>query len=380
MNTDSTRQDNGTQRFETVIIGGGQAGLATAYHLTQLGRSCVVLDHHERIGDNWRRHWDSLKLYSPARYDGLPAMPFPADDWSFPTKDEVANYLETYATHFELPVRSGVNVEKVTKGADGYQVQAGDRRFEADNVVVATGTFGKPYTPDIASQLDPGIRQLHSSEYQRLSQLKDGPVLVVGASHSGGDIAFEAATAHETVLCGRDTGDIPFDIESRAARMVFPLLWFAWNHVVTIKTPIGRKLRPSIRNHGGPLLRVKGADLAAAGVERVFSRVTGVSDGKPMLDDGRVVDVATVVWCTGFRQEFSWIQLPVVGSDGWPLEQRGVVSEAPGLYFTGLAFQRAFASMLIGGAGSDAGYVAEHIAARQATQDSAAGERRAARL
>lgn len=374
----SSINGNGSTRCETVIIGGGQAGLATAYHLTQRGASCVVLDHHERIGDNWRRHWDSLKLYSPARYDGLPGMPFPADDWSFPTKDEVANYLETYADHFDLPVLGGVTVQKVTKADDRYVIDAGDRQFEADNVVVATGTFGKPHVPEFASELDEGILQLHSSEYQRLSQLKDGAVLVVGASHSGGDIAYEAATAHETVLCGRSTGEIPFDIESRLSRMVFPLLWFAWNHVLTVKTPIGRKLRPDIRNHGGPLLRVKGADLAAAGVERLTSPVAGVYEGKPMLEDGRVLDVTTVVWCTGFRQDFRWIRLPIVGSDGWPLERRGVVADAPGLYFVGLAFQRAFASMLIGGAGIDAEHVADHITARRATQDATTEERRAA--
>jgi putative flavoprotein involved in K+ transport len=359
-----------TEHSQTVIIGAGQAGLSTAYHLARLGHPCAILDAHQRVGDNWRRHWESMRLYSPARYDGLPGMPFPASPWAFPTKDEVGDYLEHYASRFELPVRSGVTVRRVTKENGRYLVDAGDLAFTADNVVVASGTFGKPHTPAFAAELDPAITQLHSSQYKGVSQLRPGPVLVVGASHSGGDIAFEAAKAgHATILSGRDTGQVPVRLESGQARMVFPMLWFVWNHVLTMKTPIGRKMRDEVRNHGGPLLRVKREDLAAAGVERVLERVTGVQSGQPLLDGGRLLDVANVVWCTGFRQDFSWIELPITGEDGWPAEERGVVPGAPGLYFTGLAFQLGFASMLIGGAGKDAEHIAKHIAARTPTGD-----------
>jgi putative flavoprotein involved in K+ transport len=142
------------------------------------------------------------------------------------------------------------------------------------------------------------------------------------------------------------------------------VLFFVWRHVLTLRTPIGRKLRDGVRAHGGPLLRYRSGDPAAAGVERVFARAVGARDGRPVLDDGRVLDVANVVWCTGFRQDFGWIDLPVVGDDGWPLEERGVVPSAPGLYFSGLAFQSGFTSMLVGGAGRDGEYVARHIAAR----------------
>lgn len=361
---------NSTEHFETVIIGAGQAGLATGYHLARRGRSFVILDAHRRVGDNWRRHWDSLRLYSPAGYDGLPGMRFPASRWHYPTKDEVADYLATYAERFELPVRAGVSVEELTKEGDRYVVTAGAHRFEADNVVVATGTFGRPHTPDFAAQLRPEIRQLHSSEYRRLSDLQPGPVLVVGGSHSGGDIAYEAATEHQTVLCGRDTGQIPIRIDSKRARVVFPVLWFVWNHLLTVKTPMGRKERDHVRFHGGPLLRVQKPDLEARGVERVVSRVAGAQNGLPMLDDGRVLDVSNVVWCTGFRQDFSWIKLPVTGEDGWPLEDLGVSTSSPGLYFCGLSFQRAFASMLVGGAGTDAAHLARHISSRAASSAS----------
>jgi len=350
------------ERLETVIVGGGQAGLSVGYHLARRDRPFVILDAHERIGDGWRRQWDSLRLFSPARLDGLPGMPFPASAWSFPTKDEVADYLAAYASRFDLPVRSGVRVDGVARNGSGYVVRAGGHTLEADNVVVATGTFGSPYTPSFAAELDPSIVQLHSSEYRNPSQLQEGGVLVVGAAHSGADIAFELAGQHDTVLSGRDTGQVPFDIEGGSGRVGWRVLAFLGSRVLTIRTPPGRKMRAEVRSHGGPLLRYKRADLEAAGVERVLARTVGVSDGLPVLDDGRVLDVANVVWCTGFRQDFGWIQPAVVGEDGWPDEERGVVGSAPGLYFAGLAFQYAFSSMLILGVGRDGEHIAKRIA------------------
>jgi putative flavoprotein involved in K+ transport len=187
-------------------------------------------------------------------------------------------------------------------------------------------------------------------------------VLVVGASHSGPDIALEAAREHPTILSGPYRGEIPFDIESRPARVILRVLWLVANHVLTVKTPLGRKARPHVRLQGGPLIRVKAKHLEAAGVEHVDAKTVGVENGKPVLADGRVVDAANVIWCTGFRLDFSWIDLPVVGEDGYPLEQGGVVPSQPGLYFVGLPFQRSFASMLIGGVGRDAEFVARRIA------------------
>ncbi|HEV3496682.1 MAG TPA: NAD(P)-binding domain-containing protein [Actinomycetes bacterium] len=356
-------RDPGPVQVETVVIGAGQAGLATGYHLARRGREFVILDAYQRVGDNWRCHWDSLRLYSPARVTGLPGMRFPAPPSSFPTKDQMADYLETYAAAFDLPVRTGVRVTRLAREDGGYLVTTDGPSFRCDNVVVASGTFGRtPYVPDFAGQLDPGIVQLHSSGYKGPAQLQPGGVLVVGASHSGGDIAYEAGMAgHPTVLSGRIHGQVPFDIEGRPAKVAFPVLFFAAKHVLTIRTPLGRKARPQARQHGGPLIRVKRADLVRAGVELAPARTVGVRDGLPVLDGGRVVEAANVVWCTGFRQDFTWIDLPVVGDDGWPLEARGVVASSPGLYFVGLAFQYAFASMLIGGAGRDAEHVVKHL-------------------
>jgi putative flavoprotein involved in K+ transport len=302
--------NNVAQRFETIIVGGAQAGLSVGYHLARRDRPFVILEAEGRIGDGWRKRFDSLRLYSPARYDGLPGWAFPAAPWSFPTKDEVADYLEAYAARFDLPVRTGVKADGLSVNGDRYVVTAGEARFEAAQVVVATGTFQTPIVPDFAADLDPAITQLHSGDYRNRSQLRDGPVLVVGASHSGSDIAFEVARDHATVLSGKVNGELPWRIDGRGAHAVLPVLWFLANHVLTVRTPLGRAMRPHVRSHGGPLLRVKRADLRAAGVERTDARVAGVRDGKPLLEDGRALDVANVIWCTGFGKDVSWIGLP----------------------------------------------------------------------
>ena len=353
------------ERFETVIIGGGQAGLATGYHLAKRDASFVILDADERIGDSWRRRWDSLHLYSPASYDGLPGLRFPGRRASFPTTHEMADYLESYAARFELPVRTSTAVDTLTRNGERYVVTAGAKTFEADNVVVATGVMQKPVVPAFAPELDPSITQLHSSDYRSLSQLNEGPVLVVGASHSGADIAHEAAAEHETILSGRDTGQIPASVETRRGRAGFRVLFFVGSHVLTADTPLGRKMRPHIRHGGAPLLRYRKKDLRAAGVERVFARTVGVEDGLPVLDDGRVLDVRNVIWCTGFRPDYTWIEIPLEqGEDGYPVQYRGAVDSAPGLYFVGMLFLHSFTSMLIAGASRDAERVAEHLVAR----------------
>ena len=359
-----------TERYETIIVGGGQAGLATGYHLKKRGRSFVILDADERVGESWRKRWPSLRLYSPARFDGLPGMKFPAPKYSYPTGYEFADYLEAYANRFELPVQSGVRVDGLSREGDRFVVTAGERRFEAENVVVATGTMQKPVTPDFASKLDPRIRQLHSADYRDPSQLQEGSVLVVGAAHSGGDIAFEVAGAgFPTLLSGRDTGQIPLPWDSRRLRLAWPVMKFLGTRVLTVNTPMGRKMRSEIRHHGGPLLRVKRADLESVGVERVLGRTMGVEDGRPVLDDGRVLDVANVVWCTGFRNDFGWIRVPfALDDDGFPEQRHGAVPSAPGLYFAGLIFQHSFTSMLILGAVRDAERVAKHIASRSPSE------------
>jgi putative flavoprotein involved in K+ transport len=351
------------ERFETVIVGGGQAGLATGYHLARRGQPFVILDAGDRVGDPWRRRWDSLRLFTPARYSGLPGWPFPASAWHYPVKDEVADYLEAYAARFELPVRSGVAVDRLARLGDRYLVTAGERRFEADNVVVASGAYHTPRVPTFAPELDPAILQLHSSAYRHLSQLREGATLVVGAANSGAEIAVEAARSHPTWLSGRHPGSEPTRAGSRLDRLATPPFWFFISRVMTVRTPIGRKLRPRLLGVGTPLARVRPRDITAAGIERV-PRTVGTRGGLPLLEDGRALEVANVVWCTGFRPDFGWIDLPVVGPDGEPRHDRGVVASQPGLYFVGLFFLSAISSALIGGVGRDAEHVVAQIASR----------------
>ena len=361
---------SGSEHFETVIIGGGQAGLSAGYHLARRDRRFVILDANQRIGDAWRERWDSLRLFTPARYDGLPGWPFPAPAWSFPTKDEVADYMEAYTARFDLPVRTGIRVDGLSREGDRYVVAAGDRRFEADHVVVASGAYSRPRIPAFAPELDPGIVQLHSSQYRDPSQLQEGGVLVVGAANSGAEIALEVSREHRTWLSGRHPGQEPFRPGSRWFRLFVPVVWFMASHVLTVKTPIGRAVRQKFHvggahhSRGLPLARIRPKDITAAGIERV-PRTAGARGDLPVLDDGRVLEVTNVIWCTGFVPDFAWIDLPVFAEDGGPVHDRGIVGSEPGLYFVGLVFLYAMNSSLVGGVGRDAEHIAKHIASRE---------------
>ena len=254
------------ERVQTIVVGGGQAGLSVGYHLARRGIRFVILEGNHRIGDSWRKRWDSLRLFSPARFDGLAGMPFPAPAHAFPTKDEMAEYLETYAARFHLPVRTGVKVDRLSRRGGRYLVTAGDRRLEAEHVVVAMSPYQNGRVPPFARELDPAVTQLHSSEYRNPSQLRAGGVLVVGAGNSGAEIAAEVARdGHPTWISGRDVGHIPFRVEGVAARLVLARSMFrlVFHRVLTVKTPLGRKARA--QHLVAPLIRTKLGDLAAAG-------------------------------------------------------------------------------------------------------------------
>jgi putative flavoprotein involved in K+ transport len=343
------------QRLDVIVIGAGQAGLSTGYFLAKRGLRFVILNAHSRVGDPWRQRWDSLRLFTPARYDSLVGLPFPAPPYSFPSKDEMADYLEAYARRFNLPVRSGMRAERLFRKDGVFCVRAGNTDFQADQVVVAMSNYQQGRAPSFAAELSPDIVQLHSSDYRKPSQLGRGEVLIVGAGNSGSEVAMELARSHKVWMSGRDTGQVPFRINGFWARFIMlrVVLRFMFHYLMTIKTPIGRKMRLKVLHQGGPLIRVKSRDLERAGVARV-AKVVGVRDGYPLLADGRILKVANVVWCTGYRAPFPWIDLPVIDEQGEPRHQGGIVADVPGLYFVGLHFLYSFSSTMIHGVGRDA--------------------------
>jgi putative flavoprotein involved in K+ transport len=216
----------GSEQVQTVVIGGGQAGLSTGYHLARRGLRFVILEANARIGDSWRNRWDSLRLFTPARFDGIAGMPFAAPAHSFPSKNEMADYLEAYAARFALPVRTGVAVERLSRKGDRYRVTAGELSFDAEHVVVAMASYQRPKVPSFAGELEPGVVQLHSSDYRNLDQLRAGGVLVVGAGNSGSEIALETARGgHPTWMSGRDTGHVPFRIEGAVGQLLLPFVF-----------------------------------------------------------------------------------------------------------------------------------------------------------
>lgn len=357
-----------TRDYDVIVIGGGQAGLSVGYHLQKLGVRFLILDACERVGDVWRKRWDSLRLFTPAWLDGLDGLPFPAKAQYFPTKDEMGDYLEQYAAHFELPVQSGVRVERLSRDDDGFALRTNQGDFSARQVVVAMSNYQRPRFPSFAQALAPSIRQLHSSVYRRPSELVPGPVLIAGAGNSGAEIGMDLASAHRVLLAGRETGYVPFRMGGFWARLclVRLLLRVVFHRVLTIRTPMGRRARVRMISQGGPLIRQKPADLAAAGIERC-GRVVGVKDGLPLLEDGRVLDVSNVIWATGFDNALDFIELPIFDERGEPRHEGGVVRDVPGLYFVGQHFLYAFSSVMIHGVGRDAARIAAavHSSARR---------------
>lgn len=341
-----------------VVVGAGQGGLATSYWLSRAGLEHIVLDRHPRVGDTWRHRWPSLRLFTPARIDGLPGMAFPSPAVAHPGKDDMASYLERYTERFHLPVRSGVTVQRVDRDPRGFRLQTSAGTLSADQLIVATGANQKPKIPDFARRLSPAITQLTTVSYRGTADLAPGPVLVVGAGNSGSEIALEVSAAGRRVfLSGRDTGQ-------GNPRFFGRLPWWFGTHFLTTSTPFGRRMAARMAAGGAPRFWITQADFDAAGVERV-RRTTGVEGGMPRLDDGTVLEVETVIWCAGFTQDFSWIVPAITDQSGHVLHDRGVSRVQPGLYFMGLPFLRSIASTLVGGAGADARHIVAEVRRRR---------------
>jgi putative flavoprotein involved in K+ transport len=267
-----------------------------------------------------------------------------------------------------------VTVDRLARSDDGFEVSSGATSLRADNVIVAMGNHQVPWRPTFADELDPSIAQLHANDYRNPAQLADGDLLVVGVGNSGAEIALDVRRGdpgreRQIWLAGKESGAVPFRLEPFIARNVLVrVVRFVGHHILTVRTPIGRRLRPKLLRVAAPLVRVKRGDFPRARVQRV-PRVVGVRDGLPILGDGRVVDVANVVWCTGYRPGFSWIDLPILGDRQEPAHARGVVETVPGLYFVGLHFLYAMTSDTITGMQRDAKRIASQLASRSSTHE-----------
>jgi putative flavoprotein involved in K+ transport len=342
--------------LDVVVIGGSQSGLAMAWHLAQQGLRFVVLEAGPEVGHVWRSRWDSLKLFTPAQYDALPGLAFPAPADTYPTKDPVADYLQAYANTFNLPVRLNARVTRLSKTDDGFEVQTADNTFRARQVVVATGPFQVPFVPPMASRLDPSVTQLHSADYRHPQALPDGPVLVVGGGNSGFQIAEELAATRQVDLSVAER--VPMLPQRLAGRDLFWWLTRLGLLRVTVGSRLGRRVsrREFIIGTNKRRLERKGVRFRPRLVD---------AEGRTVrfADHSTLEDVGVVVWATGYRSDYAWIHIPSVVREGRLVHRRGV-TEVPGLYFLGLSWQHTRGSALLGFVYDDAAWLADRVAIR----------------
>jgi putative flavoprotein involved in K+ transport len=352
--------------LDVAVIGGSQTGLAMAWHLTRRGLRFVVLEAAPEIGHTWRSRWDSLTLFTPAQHDALPGMPFPGRPDTYPTKDPVADYLQAYAAAFNLPVRLNARVTHLSKTTEGFEIGTQADVFRARQVVVAAGPFQTPFIPPAAQRLDGSVTQLHSAGYRNPQALPAGPVLVVGGGNSGFQIAEELAAAGRRVDLSIATKQ-PVLPQRLAGKDLFWWLTHLGLMRVSTESRLGRRMssRDFIIGSSRRRLQKKGV--------RFRPRLTGAGGRTAQFADGGTLDAGVVIWATGYRPDYSWIDIPGVVQDGQVTHRRGV-TEVPGLYFLGLTWQHTRGSALLGFVNDDAAYLAGRIAAHQrATSAALAG-------
>ncbi len=350
----------GTTSFDVVVIGGSQAGLAVGYHLAQRGLRFVILDAGSATGQVWRSRWDSLRLFTPAQYSGLPGMAFPSPKDTNPSKDDVATYLQSYVSAFDLPARHNAKVTSLTQRDGAYVVATADDEFTASQVVVATGPFQVPFVPPVADDLDQTVFQIHSADYRHPAQLPDGHVLVVGGGNSGFQIAEElAATRKVDLAVGKRIPSLPQRLLGK------DLFWWLSGigfMKVSTDSRLGRKLskRDVLIGSNPRRLRRSGVTLR--------KRLASASGRRAVFDDGSEQDFDAIVWATGYRSDLSWVDVPGVRDERDGIIHRRGVTDAPGLFFIGLTWQHTRGSALIGFVGEDAAFIAGRIGSQLETR------------
>ncbi len=363
MNSDSSDSyEGGAQHLDVAVIGGGQAGLAIGYLIRQQGRRLVILERAKELAPAWRERWDSLTLFTPRRYSALPGLPFPGDPDGYPTRDEVIAYLELYAKSFGLPVELNGEVKELDRGGGGsFRLEAGGRAITADQIVVATGPFQTPYVPKLNAKLSSDLFQTHAVGYRNPGAVPTGTVLVVGGGNTGFQIAKELSATHKVVLSiGSQQKPLPQRVFGR------DLFWWLTKTRLlnrTVESRLGRRLRTRetlIGSSPGEMTKRYGVQLKPRLVDAEGRRVR--------FEDGSELEVDAVIWATGYRSDYSWIKLPILGEDGRLRHRRGV-TDVPGIYFLGLTWQHTRGSALIGFIKDDAEFVAEKLAQYQQSNE-----------
>ena len=338
---------------DVVVIGAGQAGLAVGRTLKQAGVDFVILEAAPELGSAWTRRWDSLQLFTSARYCGLPGLPFPGEPDRYPKKDEVPDYFRNYAATFALPVHLDTPVVSVNRSGDGFTVTTRDGQITARQVVAAVGAFQTPAIPAFSQRLPSSVTQLHSHAYRNPAQIPAGKVAVIGSANSGLQIAAELSRTHEVVVCkGRRQPRLPQRILGRDA-----FWWLSKSGILRLptNTPLARRLAMP-----DPVVGTKMSELART--VRFTERAVDVTDGQLVTADGQRIDASAVVWATGYRNDWSWLGAELLGADGQPPHDAGIGPD--GLHFVGLYRMRNRGSALLGFVGRDAERVGAVVARR----------------
>jgi putative flavoprotein involved in K+ transport len=340
--------------YDVVVIGASQAGLAMGYHLAHKGLSFVILDAGPEIGHLWRSRWDSLVLFTPAQYSGLPRMAFPAPENTYPSRDDVVSYLQAYATTFDLPVRLNSRVTSLTKGDNGYVVVTPEETFEARQVVVATGPFQVPLTPTVSAEFHESVFQIHSADYRNPAQIPEGRVLVVGGGNSGFQIAEELTASRKVDLAvGKRVPALP---QRLLGKDIFWWLTRAGYMKVNAGSRLGQRLSQRDALIGSSPKKARRGGVTTRG------RLSRAAGRRAVFADGDQLEVDVVVWATGYRLDHSWIVIPEVKDEhGRIMHLRGV-TPSPGLYLLGQTWQHTRGSALLGWVGNDAAFLAAQIA------------------